>query len=294
MRNRQTRIIIGILVTMVLFASSIALLMYSKQSNLSDYVEGHVEVYVTAKHLKKGTKISERDLTKAFLPKSYLAFTPLTQSEIVGRYAKVEIFAKEPLRKEKISATKPVEKKSIVLNSTLLKKKTSTVLKESIKHDTITVSLSLFKNIDTSLRKGDKIDILSVLEKRSKSSAGKYTTKYIALNVNVHAFLLNAKSVKKYMTKDKKGTYLKADSVVFEMSPDEIKNFLSIYYTTQELNSKRVFNTNGNRGHLWMVKCSSQVNTQDEKIKKSMMVDRKQKVYKRRKTVQKVSISYED
>jgi hypothetical protein len=295
MRNRQTRIIIGILVTMVLFASSIALLMYSKQSDMSNYVEGHVEVYVTSKHLNKGDKISSTDITKAFLPKSYLAFTPLTKSEILGRYAKVEMFAKEPLRKEKISPTKPLEKKSPLVKAPSKKSKIKeTNVKESVKHDTLSVSLNVFKNIDSSLRKGDTIDILSVLQKKPQSSKSNFITKYIALNVKIDSFLLNNKKSKKYISKDKEGHLLKADSIVFEMSPNEIKNFLSIYYTTQELNSKRVFNSNGNRGHLWMVKCSSQIDSKDEKIKKSMMLDRKRKVYKRKKSVQKISISYEN
>jgi len=291
MRNRQTRIIIGILVGLVLFASSIALLMYSKQSTLSEYVEGHIEVYVAARHLYKGDKISSEDITKAFLPKSYLAFTPLTQSEIIGRYAQVEIFKKEPLRKEKIASQRPVEK----IITTVVKKKKEAPKELMVKYDTLTIPLTLFQNIDSSLKRGDRIDIISVIPRSSKSrsNTNDYSTKYIALNVKVNTFISNYKSVKKYLSNGSNGM-LQADSIVFEMSPDEIKNFLSVYYKTQELNAKRVFNNKSNRGHIWMVKCSNQANKNSDNVKKRMLVDHKQTVYRKKKAAKRVSISYED
>ena len=291
MKNRQTRIIIGILVGLILFSSSVALLMYSKQSSLSEYVEGHVEVYVTAKHFNKGDLINSQDIEKAFLPKSYLAFTPLTKSEIIGRYAKVEMFKKEPLRKEKISLSKPVVQKTIFTKST---RKAPEVEKiDYVKRDTITVPLSIFKNIDSSLKKGDYIDIVSVKVKNREGTTSKYSTKYVALKVKIHSFVSNLKNIKKYVFNSKDGVGV-ADSVVFEMNPDEIKNFLSVYYTTQELNAKRVFSSKTNGGHLWMVKRSSVKDDKDDKIKKRMLVDHIQTVYKRRKTPARVSISYED
>lgn len=292
MKNRQTRVIMGILVGLVFFSSSIALLMYSKQSSLSEYVEGHIEVYVSSKHLNKGDIINSRDIVMASLPKSYLAFTPLTESEIVGRYAKVEIFAKEPLRREKLTASKPTGVKQIIAKKVMVK--TSDVEEvKYVKRDTITVSLSMFKNIDSTLKKGDYIDIVSLKAKNSKSRATQYSTKYVALKVKINSFISNMKQIKKYTFNAKNGVGV-ADSVVFEMNPDEIKNFLSVYYTTQEFNAKRVFNNKSNAGHLWMVKCSSIKDDKKDMIKKRMLVDHIQTVYKRRKAPAKVSISYED
>jgi len=290
MKNRQTRIIIGILVGLILFSSSIALLMYSKQSSLSEYVEGHVEVYVSARDLNKGDLINADDIEKAFLPKSYLAFTPLTKSEIIGRYANVEIFSKEPLRKEKLSSSKPVVQKTKAIKS--IKKAPEVEKIDYVKRDTITVPLSIFKNIDSSLKKGDYIDIVSV-KARNKKGVHKYDTKYVALKVKIHSFVSNLKKVKKYAFSTKNGMSV-ADAVVFEMNPDEIKNFLSVYYTTQELNSQRVFSSKTNSGHLWIVKRSSVKDDKDDKIKKRMLVDHIQTVYKRRKAPARVSISYED
>ncbi|MDF1876849.1 hypothetical protein JHD47_03350 [Sulfurimonas sp. SAG-AH-194-L11] len=295
MRNRQTRIIMGILVGLVLFSSSIALLMYSKQDSLSEYVEGHIEVYVATKHLNKGDLISSEDIDKAYLPKSYIAFTPLTQSEIIGRYAKVEIFAKEPLRKEKISLTKPNEEPIVSKQLVREKVKVKVLKTKKLKKDTITVTLSLFQNIDASLKQGDYIDILSVIPKISKGKTSRYDTKYVALKVKIHSFVSNYKQVKRYITSDIDGKSLTADSIIFEMSPNEIKNFLSVYYKTQELNSNRVFNSKkSNEGHLWMVKCSTNEDDKQQKMKNKMLVDHKTTYRKRVAKRDKVSISYED
>lgn len=292
MKNRQTRIIMGILVGLILFSSSIALLMYSKQNSLKEYVEEHVEVFVAAKSLKKGDLLRESDIEKAFLPKSYLVFAPLTKSEIVGRYAQVDIYTKEPLRREKIADSKPIEKRVVVVNKPVEKSPEIKELKPA-NSDTITVSLSLFKNTDLNLKRGDHIDILSVIPKSSKSRSAEYITKYIALNVKVNNFISNYKSVQKFIHSSEEGS-VKADSIVFEMSPSEVKNFLAVYYTTQELNSKRVFNDKLNSGHLWMVKRNSQNVNADEKIKKKMLVDHKARVYKKQKAKKRVSISYEE
>ena len=292
MKNRQTRIIMGILVGLVFFSSSIALLMYSKQSSLSKHAEEQVSVYVSSKHLNKGDMINSKDIVMSSLPKSYLAFTPLTKREIIGRYAKVEIFAKEPLRREKITTTKPTEVKQITAKKVMIK--TSEVEEiQYVKRDTITVSLSMFKNIDSSLKKGDYIDIVSLKAKNNKSKTVQYSTKYVALKVKINSFVSNMKKIKKYTFNAKNGLGV-ADSVVFEMNPDEIKNFLSVYYTTQEFNAKRVFNNKANTGHLWMVKCSSIKDDKKDSIKKRMLIDHIQTVYKRRKAPAKVSISYED
>jgi len=293
MKNRQTRIIMGILVGLILFSSSIALLMYSKQNNLSGYVEDHVEVYVTSKHLNKGDLISSSDIETAFLPKSYLAFTPLTKSEIVGRYAIVELFTQEPLRSEKISLNAPVEE------NTRVKKVTKSIPKpqkiEYVKKDTITVPLSIFQNVDVSLKKGDYIDIVSVKSRKKARSETTYSTKYVALKVKINSFVSNFKRVKKYVISTNEGMRI-SDSVVLEMNPDEIKNFLSVYYTTQELNAKRVFNSKSNTGHLWMVKRSSVSEDKNDKIKKRMLIDHVQTVYKKKRkyVAKKLSISYED
>lgn len=280
MRNRKTRIIIGVLVGLIFFSSSIALLMYTKQNDLSQYVEDHIEVYVTSKHLLRGDLIAPSDVEKAFLPKSYIAFAPLTKSEIIGRYANVEMFKKEPIRKEKISATEPVDEKSVVIIQKVEKKSDKVekiVVPEVVAtKDTITISLSMFKNIDKTLKRGDLIDILSVIQVPAKTKEFQFKTKYVVLNAKIDTFVSHSKRVKSYITQGEKSSTV-ADSIVFEMDPKEIERFLSLYYGV---------------GKLWMVRCSPEGTKKDQTIKESMLV--KKKVYrKRRSKVTGVSISYE-
>ena len=278
MKQKKTKIIIGVLLALVLFASSVALLMYSKQNELNKYVETHIEVYIAATSLSKGDIIEVNDIKLSSLPKSYIGFTPLTKAEIVGRYANVDILETEPIRSEKISDEKPVSK---IIDS----KFTAKTIKKPIQHlnsDTIAVSLKVFRNIDNSLRKGDFIDIVSVKPKSAKRDNNSFETKYIALHVAIDSFISNSKTmssilVKHYDKKNKVSSLGMADSIVLEMTPKEIKNFLPMYYTTLTLNSNRVNVTKSNTGHLWMIKCSSDINEKAENEKNRLMVDAKRK-----------------
>ena len=295
MKNRKMRLIIGMLIGLVLFSSSVALLMYTKINKEEPKSVASVEVYVASKHISRGEKIVARDLTKASLPKSYLAFTPLTASEIIGRYATVDIFAKEPMRKEKLSLSRPVDKKVVAKVEKKKKVEEDEILEpvqKGVNSDTLTVSLSLFSNIDSSLKVGDTIDIISVLT----SNGVKFKSKYVALHLPIYAFVKNNMRVGSYLFKSGENMAT-ADSIVFSMTPNEIKNFLDMHYTTQELNENRVLANPGNRGHLWMVKCSNEENKNLTKVKEHMMVDYKQKIIKRQRQRKKkketVSISYE-
>ena len=292
MKNRQTRIIIGILVGLVLFSSSIALLMYTKQSKSETLspTQKSVEVYVASKHIKQGEMIGATNIEKAHLPSSYLPFTPLTQSEIVGRYASVDIFAKEPMRKEKLSMLKPTIPE---LNKRQRPVITTAKSDSNPQQDTVTFSLSMFQNIDATLKAGDYIDIVSVVAKKSKGRESSFDMKYVALHVLINSFVSNTTNMDT-LTQIKEKKSVKADSVVFEMVPSDIKNFLSVYYKTQELNANRVYNTTkSSKGHLWMVKCSSKVDAKIQKAKDRLLVDHVVR-YKKAKAAEKVTVSYEN
>jgi len=298
MKQKKIKIIIGVLLALVLFASSVALLMYSKQNELSKYVETHVEVYIAAHPLSRGDIIGAQDIKISSLPKSYIGFTPLTKSEIVGRYASVDILETEPMRPEKITQTKPSieliaqkEKVSVV---------NATEEVESIDGDTVAIPMSVFRNLDTTLKKGDFIDIVSVKPKSTKKNNKEFVTKYIALHVEINSFISNSKLVEKLLVtkydKDNQARgYDLADSVIIEMSPKNIKNFLTMYYTTLSMNANRVNTTKDNHGHLWMVKCAQESDEKTQKDKKSLMVDAKvyKKRVKKRNNADRVIISYE-
>lgn len=295
MKQKKMKIVTGVMLAVVLFTSSLALLMYSKQSQLREFIEKQVEVYVATKSLSIGDKITAKDITISSLPQSYLSFTPLTQAEIVGRYASVEIFINEPFRPEKLSLKKPDEK---AMQAVIVPELKEDVELKQLSTDSISIPMSVFKNLDHSLKSGEFIDIVAVLPKKNKKNDYQFTTKYIALHVPIRSFVSNTRLIDKMMTKvydnkSKEVNILLADTVVLEMTPKDIKNFFPMYYKTQELNAQRVHTTKENRGHLWMVRCSSKIDEKLEKQKRRMLVDARVTARKKR-AVQKVSISYED
>ena len=156
--------------------------------------------------------------------------------------------------------------------------------------------LSVFKNVDETLKTGDYIDIISVIPKKS-SKSGEFITKYVAVNLLINSFVTNSVRGEKLLSYGKEGEVLRANSVVLDILPGDIKNILATYYKTQQLNSKNIYNIKrDNSGHLWMVKCTSELNPTIQKYKNKMLVDHVTvyKKKKRRKVVEKVSISYED
>jgi len=298
MKNRQTRIILLIMVGLVLFSSSLALLMYTKQKKAQESLEKQVDVFVAAKNLHEGDLIGADAMLKVKLPESYLNFKPLSPSEIMGRYATDDILSREPFRKEKISIKKP---QKLILSSENNETNTSVVKqKEEKKYtsDTLTISLSLFKNIDTTLKKGDFIDIVSLKPKKAKNGSKDFAVKYVALHVPIYSFVNGTRLMENFsehVGEGKNATTLQAQSIILETSPKDIKNLLSLYYETQSLNKERVYNTN-NSGHLWIVKCAEDENATLQEKKKKMLVDyvpKYVKVKRRKKVKERVSISYE-
>lgn len=302
MRNRNIRIVMGILVGLVLFTSSVALLMYLKQSKANENITHNVEVYVAAKNLKEGDYIGADAIVKAKLPQNYVSFKPLTAQEIIGRYAKVNIFAKEPMRKEKLSTINPLNKR---VNKKKEMQSDKTPAKQTIvaTSDTISIPLSVFKNKDASLKAGNFVDIVSVMPKKLKNREYSFKTKYIALHVPVHSFISRNVTMPAFtrtitQTKDKVTTskIIEADTIVLDMSPKDIKNFLALYYETQALNNNRAYNTNNYGGQLWLVNAATDTDEAIQKEKQKLLLDHKKVhvVKKRRiKHTQKVSIAYE-
>jgi len=293
MKNRKSRIIMGIMVGLVLFSSSVALLLYLRQTTAKTSTQRLVEVYVAAKDLKKGDLFDAASITKAKLPQSYINFTPLTDTEIISRYATVPIYKGEPIRSQKISLTKPLEKTAAVKPVKSVKKQepASQAKVQQINTDTLNISLSVFKNNNTLLKSGDYVDIVSAVPTTNKSG---FDTKYVALHVKINSFVSNGQMTKlqnSYNADTKQ--LVRAESVVLLMSPREIKNFLAIYYKTQVLNANRVYNTNNYGGQLWMVKTPKTIDPKLQEEKKRLMIDRKKIVKKYKAHTQRVKISYE-
>lgn len=292
MKNRQHRIIIGTLVGLLLFSSSLALLFYSQQGKTDANQGEFVEAFVSSKDINKGTFLDATMIKKIDLPKSLLPQTPLLDTEIIGRYAAVDIYENEPMRAKKLSTTNPLEELEIETFKEKLVHDSSHKEDNATSVDTFTLPLALFKNIDPTLKKGDYVDIVSVTFKEKKEKQNIFTTKYVAIHIPISSFIIKDKSSSSYTKSGPKDTTLKAQSIVLEVSPKEIKNFLKVYYKTQELSTNRVYNTNNYGGQLWIVRSSKNLDAKTLKAKKAMLVDRKTYVKTRKKTKQ-VSISYE-
>jgi hypothetical protein len=290
MKNRQHRIIIGTLVGLLLFSSSLALLFYSQQGNANTHQENMVEVFVSSKDIQKGTQIDADMIKKISLPQAMLPKTPLVDTEIVERYAAVDIYENEPFRVQKLSETDPL--KTLKIETFKEKLVQNTNEGNNSIADTFTLPLSLFKNIDPTLKKGDYVDIVSVTFKGDKEKKNNFSTKYVAIHIPVSSFIINEKSSSIYTIHGDDDALIKAQSIVLEVSPKEIKNFLKVYYKTQELSSNRVYNTNNYGGQLWLVKSSKNLDAKTLKVKQAMLVDKKTYVA-RKKNPNKVSISYE-
>lgn len=278
---------------LVLFSSSVALLLYVKQEKKPQEQMQTVEVYVSAKNIKRGTLLKITDIVKAKLPKSYLAFTPLTANEIIGRYAKVDMFAKEPIRPEKLSIAQPKERTVVVSSKKEVLKKEQKVefAQYDDSKDTITMPLSIFTNLDLSLKAGDFIDIVTIIPTKSR----KFKTKYVAVHISINAFVMGTSKVEKPYSVTKEGATVYANAVVLDILPGDIKNLLATYYDSRSLNASSIYNPKKeNKGHLWMIKCTNELNPTIQKYKKKMMVNRVISYKKPAVRRERVSISYED
>jgi len=296
MKNRKMRLLVGVLVGLVFFSSSLALLFYLKQGNSSkiEKVET-IGVYISTRTINRGELIQAKDITEAMLPRSYVSATPLMATEIIGRYATTNIFIKEPLRKEKLSLTQPLEIKSTQekVYAPQVVEKVENISSYDDNRDTMTVPLYVFKNIDETLKAGDYIDILTIVPKKSDSR--EFKTKYVALHILINSFISHAAKVDSIVSVNEKNEVSHASSIVFEILPGDIKNFLSSYYKTQELNTKSIYNTaRSNGGHLWMVKCTTALDPTIQKFKRKMLIDHVTVYKRRKKATHKVSISYEN
>jgi len=289
MKNRQIRLIIGVLTGLVLFSSSLAFLFYTKQEKALSSVDEVLSVYVAKNNIVRGKMITAEDLELSKLPKSHLLTTPLSDVEIIGRYANVDIYAKELIRAEKLALLEPKEQEAV--KNKELKTSQESSEEEIVKSDTLTLPLSLFQNLDTTLKAGESIDIVSILPTKLKSRDEDFDTKYIATDVSIDSFVSGSKTLQSAVVETEK-SLVYADSVVFVMSPTEIKNFFELYYKSQGINANRVYNKE-NKGHLWMVKCSRSNDANEQRAKERLMLDYV-RPYVREKAVERVSISYEE
>lgn len=271
MRDKKTKILVGILLSLIVFTSSVAFLMYTKQSRISENLEENVAVYVSAKDIKKGEMIGAENMLLAHLPKSYVGAQALTQEEIMGRYAVTDMLKNEPMRMEKLSLQKPQEELQVA--AVAIDTNTTESYAEEMQtaqSDTLPIAMDLFQNIDASLKKGDYIDIVSVMPTKGANNEYEFATRYIALHVRIGSIVFPYTEAQDEKSKVKPVSV--PGSLVLLMEPKEIKNFLKLYYTVQNINNNRVYNEQ-NKGHLWMIKCSENSDEEMQNYKKELILD---------------------
>lgn len=270
MREKKTKILVGILLSLIVFTSSVAFLMYTKQSRISKNLEENVAVYVSAKDIKKGEMLGAQNMLLTHLPKNYVGAQALTQEEIMGRYAVADMLKNEPLRIEKLSLQKPQDEMLASFVSDINASSQKTKELQTLGSDTLSIAMDLFQNIDTSLKQGDYIDIVSVMPTKDANSEYEFSTRYIALHVQIGSIVFPF--VETQDEKSKLKPVSVPGSLVLHMEPNEIKNFLKLYYTVQNINNNRVYNEQ-NKGHLWMIKCSDNSNEEIQNYKKDLILD---------------------
>ncbi len=233
MRDIKLYMIVALLFLLIV---SLGGVYYVYQQNLYMQKKQHqsVRVVVAKKKISQNKIITKDDLKVVEFQKSMTPFRVLVKSEIIGKYAAVEIYENEPIREEKI--TKILEQKEA--NSTSTAKKA--------KYDLYNISSKLFRNPNYMLKSGDLIDIVGVW----KDEKDKFIVKYIATNTEIFGFLFqgvledSALKISERVVKDKRKKEVKttlyryADELLLDTRANIVKAIIEAH----------------NRGdQLWMV-----------------------------------------
>jgi hypothetical protein len=300
MKKDRTKLIIGILMTLMLFSSFVALWEYSQNKELQQKKKKFVHVYVLTHDVKPNHKLTPRDITLKEFPKDVVSWKVLKQNQILHKYTKTALYKGEPLLASKLQST-PLKIKEKKQKQKKLSKKLLVPLK-----DTITLPVKMFRNIDKTLTANSYIDIVTVDPQKTKERyENTFKTKYVAICVKVTSFSFNGNitssllSTKSYKKKAKELlTQEMADMINLEVTPKNINNLLYLYYKTQPLNAKRFYNdTQDYNGHLWIVRCGDPQNKKLIQEKEKFLLTFKKQVKKVKRVKRpsnEVRIDYEE
>ncbi len=274
MNNKRTVVLSVGFLSLAIFALIVMVMLYLKNSDTAAAAEKKVEVYIAAKNIAAGQKIAVGDIELKSLPADYAGTDPLSMAQIVDRYAGVDIMKNDLIGAEKLTTVLPSTQGSDVNQSEQENTPQAEITQETL-HDVISVPLHVFKNPDTSLRRGERIDILGIADYGEEKR--QFATRYLAVRVGVAGFMKNGKKsngiVSFSVDKETQAeTKVLADEILLDMPPQDIGRFLSLYYRSQELNNDRSHNRgNLNQGHIWMVKSNPEIPAGEEAAKMKMM-----------------------
>jgi len=232
--NKQIAIIL-VLGSFLLSAIGAAYYFYSAHNKTVVQMSQKVKVYVVSKSVKSGHQFGEKDLKEHFITKQELLAKPLSSGEIVGKYAKVDMFENEMIIKEKISDT--------------LEQREEDLIKSDFKNNSYNMGFRMFNNPNYTLKRGDIISIVSTYP-ITADKLTQYSVQYVAKDVEVLGFILLGKPVAQVFNRQKVTKIvnkkeieveedIKADELVLDIKSDVLLNLINDY----------------NRGNqLWMVK----------------------------------------
>lgn len=271
--NQKKTVILGIgFLSLAIFMIIVIAMISIKKSDAAAVAEKNIEAFVASRNIPVGQKITLDDIEKRSLPKEYVGEQPLAIGDIVEHYASVDIMKSDLIRSEKMGLVAlPEPMRSADENASFEEK----VADKVMVHDMISLPLNVFKNPDTTLHVGERIDILGISEYGEVKP--QFATRYIALSVKVGGFMKDGQAVDKIasVTVDEKtqaATKVMADEILLDMAPPEIGRFLSLYYRSQVLNNDHAHNANNLfQGHIWMVKCNPGISVREESQKQRMM-----------------------
>lgn len=259
--NKQTAIIL-VLASLLLSTIGAAFYFYNMHQTTLQNNNKKVKVYVAKDAIKKNKEITINDIKEHLITKQELLSIPLTQQEIIGKFAKVDIFRNELFMKEKISDV-PIE----------------TEEKELLTHknNSYNIAYKFFRNPNYTLIKGDYIDIVTSYQK-TVAELPEYSTQYIGRNIKVLGFSYAGQSVPKgvYPQKIKKVINKKTTEVIEQAKADEI---------ILDIESKPLlaliddFQKKGNQ--MWMIKSKSRVDKKTTPTPKKVASTEKTKSVKR-------------
>lgn len=257
--NKQI-IIILVLLSLLLSAVGGAYYFYMQNQKTIKISNQVRVVYVAKQTIKKGSKVSKKDLKEQKIARKYITVTPLLKKEIIGRYAKENIYKDDVFRKEKLAKHLDIPKKI--------------VKKDNFKYNSYNMKFSMFQNPNYSIKKDDIIKIISVYKgARKKSNNSPNSVQYIADQIRVIEFLINGKvsnsAIKKVTItktvkrkKVKQTIEKKASELVLDINSKVLLHLIDDY----------------NRGkQLWMVKTHKIKPKPTKAVKKENVIEKRKK-----------------
>lgn len=259
--NKQTAIIL-VLASLLLSTLGAAFYFYNMHQTTLQNNNKKVKVYVAKDAIKKNKEITINDIKEHLITKQELLNKPLTQQEIIGKFAKVDILKNELFIKEKISDL-PIE----------------TEEKEFLKHtnNSYNIAYRFFRNPNYTLIKGDLIDIVTSYQK-TVDKLPEFETQYVGKNIKVLGFIHDGQAIPKGVTKMKiiKEVNKELKEITEDVKADEI--VLDIQDKTL-LTLIDDFQKKGNQ--MWMIKSKSRVDKKTTPAPKKVTANETKKSVKR-------------